>query len=98
MPITANEAKAESSLHDSEKPAEENCKQGLEGRRYSGSWSALQKGIVAYIRTTLAFPTHTLQPLFLQDVAAFPGQIDALCKIAGKRAIKGSVTDEPVKA
>lgn len=96
MPITANTAKAESALHDSEKAAKENSKQGLGGTRYSGPRSALQKGVVSY-RMTLALLPHTPQPLFLQDVTAFPGQSDALCKTAGKHAMKGSGTDEPAK-
>lgn len=63
---------------------------------YSSPRSTLQKGVMSY-RMTLALPLHILQPLFLQDASAFPGQIDALHKTAGKHAIKGSGTDEPVK-
>lgn len=96
MPITANTAKAERALHDSEKPDKDNHKQGLGGARYSGPPSALQKRAVSY-RTTLAFPPHTRQPLFLQDASTFPGQINVLCMTAGKNAIKGCGTDEPVK-
>lgn len=87
VPITAKAAKAESALCDSKKPAQENWKQGLGGMRYSGPWSALQKGAVSS-SMTLALPSHVFQPLFLQDVIAFPGQINALCQTAGKHAIK----------
>lgn len=96
MPITANTAKAERALHDSKKPDKDNHKQGLGGARYSGPPSALQKRAVSY-RTTLAFPPHTRQPLFLQDASTFPGQINVLCMTAGKNAIKRRGTDEPVK-
>lgn len=83
-------------LCDNKKPAQENWNKGLGGTRYAGPRSALQKGAVSS-RVTLALP-HTHQPLFLQDVTAFPGQINALCQTAGKQAIKGTSTDEPVKA
>lgn len=85
--ITAKAAKAENALCNSKKTAQENWKQGLEGTRYSGPWSALQKRAVLS-SMTLALPSHTFQPLFLQDVTAFPGQINALCQTAGKHAIK----------